>query len=90
MKFFASSTNLTTGESCVAMDAVHVLEDHAIKFLILKEEDKHHPIDWKKLGSPNNWVKLGIKLGNVRVVKTSRHIIIHPGSFGISTLTNYL
>ena len=79
MKFFASSTNLTTGESCVAMDAVHVLEDHAIKFLILKEEDKHHPIDWKKLGSPNNWVKLGIKLGNVRVVKTSRHIIIHPG-----------
>ena len=42
------------------------LEDHAVKFEILKEEDKHHPMDWKKLG-------------NVRVVKTSRHIIIHPG-----------
>ena len=65
--------------SCNAMGAVHVLEDHAVKFEILKEEDKHHPIDWKKLGEPRNWVKLGFKLGNVRVVKTSRHIIIHPG-----------
>jgi hypothetical protein len=55
------------------------LEDHAVKFEILKEEDKHHPTDWKKLGQPRNWVKLGFKLGNVRVVKTSRHIIIHPG-----------
>jgi hypothetical protein len=78
-KILESSKNLTTGERCVAIGAVHVLEDHAVKFEILKEEDKHHPIDWRKLGQPRNWVKLGFKLGNVRVVKTSRHIIIHPG-----------
>ena len=58
---------------------MHVLEDHAVKSEIIKEEDKHHPIDWRKLGQPRNWVKLGFKLGNVRVVKTSMHIIIHPG-----------
>ncbi len=78
-KFLACSTDFTTGERCNAMGAVHVLEDHAVKFEILKEEDKYHPIDWKKLGHPRNWVKLGFKLGDVRVVKTSRHIIIHPG-----------
>ena len=78
-KFLACSTDFTTGEHCNAMGAVHVLEDHAVKFEILKEEDKTHPIDWKKLGQPRNWVKLGFKLGDVRVVKTSRHIIIHPG-----------
>lgn len=79
VKLLASSTDVTTGESGTAMGAVHVLEDHAIKFLILKEEDRQHPIDWRKLGQPRNWVKLGLKLGDVRVVKTSRHIIIHPG-----------
>ena len=79
LKILASSTDFTTGERCVAVGVVHVLEDHAVKFEILKEEDKHHPVDWKKLGQPRNWVKLGFKLGNVRVVKTSRHIIIHPG-----------
>ncbi len=78
-KFLASSTDFTTGERCVAMGAVHVLEDYAVKFEIIKEEDGQHPIDWRKLGEPRNWVKLGFKLGNVRVVKTSRHIIIHPG-----------
>lgn len=78
-KFLACSTDFTTGERCAAMDAVHVLEDHAVKFMILKEEDKQHPVDWRKLGQPRNWVKLGFKLGNVRVVKTSQHIIIHPG-----------
>ena len=76
-KLLACSTDFTTGERCNAMGAVHVLEDHAVKFEILKEEDK--PIDWRKLGQPRNWVKLGFKLGDVRIVKTSRHIIIHPG-----------
>jgi len=79
LKILASSTDFTTGESCNAMGTVHVLEDHAMKFEILKEEDNNHPIDWKKLGQPRNWVKLGFKLGDVRVVKTSRHIIVHPG-----------
>ncbi len=78
-KLLASSTDFTTGESCCAMGTVHVLEDHAMKFELLKEEDKSHPIDWEKLGKPRNWVKLGFKLGNVRVVRTSQHIIIHPG-----------
>ncbi len=78
-KVLVCSTDLTTGEHCNAMDTVHVLEDHAVKYEILKEEDQTHPIDWRKLGQPRNWVKLGFKLGNVRVVKTSRHIIIHPG-----------
>jgi hypothetical protein len=79
LKFLASSTDFTTGERCVEVGVVHVLEDHAVKFEILKEEDKNHPLDWKKVGQPRNWVKLGFKLGNVRVVKTPRHIIIHPG-----------
>ena len=79
LKILASSTDFTTGESYNAMGTVHVLEDHAMKFEILKEEDKTHPIDWKKLGQPRNWVKLGFKLGNVRVIKTPQHIIIHPG-----------
>jgi hypothetical protein len=78
-KLLVSSTDVTTGESGAAMGAVHVLEDHAVKFSIIKEEDRQHPIDWRKLGEPRNWVKLGLKLGSVRVVKTSRHIIIHPG-----------
>jgi hypothetical protein len=76
-KVLACSTDSTTGDHSNA--TVHVLEDHAVKFEILREEDKTHPIDWRKLGEPRNWVKLGFKLGNVRVVKTSRHIIIHPG-----------
>jgi hypothetical protein len=77
-KILASSKKFTTSEGFSA-GFVHVLEDHAIKFQILKEEDKAHPIDWHKLGQPRNWVKWGFKLGNVRVVKTPRHIIIHPG-----------
>jgi len=58
----------------------YVLEDHAVKFEIIEEERNH--ISWEKLGSPRNWQKLGVKIGNVRVVKTcgkTKHIIIHPG-----------
>jgi DNA-binding MarR family transcriptional regulator len=76
-KILERSKNLTTGEA--GFGCVHVLEDHAVKFEILKEEDAERRIDWKKLGEPRNWVKWGFKLGNVRVVKTSRSIIIHPG-----------
>lgn len=54
-----------------------VLEDHAMKFLIVEHEKKR--IDWRKLGKPRNWEKLGVKIGGVRVVKTTRHVIIHPG-----------
>jgi len=70
---------LTTSDAGAAPRVVHVLEDHAIKFEILKEEDPEHKPDWRKLGEPRNWVKWGFKLGNVRVIKTPRSIIIHPG-----------
>jgi len=79
LKILASSTDFTTSERCVGVGVVHVLEDHAVKFEVLKGEAAGCRLDWRKLGEPRNWVKLGFKLGNVRVVKTSRHIIIHPG-----------
>jgi len=78
-KILASSVNLTTGDADAGSGVVHVLEDYAVKFEVLKAEDKVHPIDWRKLGEPRNWVKWGFKLGDVRVVKTSRSIIVHPG-----------
>jgi hypothetical protein len=37
-KILESSKNFTTGEA--DFGCVHVLEDHAVKFVILKEEDK--------------------------------------------------
>lgn len=54
-----------------------VLEDYAVKFLIVEHEKGR--IDWRKLGEPKNWEMLGVRVGGVRVVKTSRHVIIHPG-----------
>jgi hypothetical protein len=54
-----------------------VLEDHPVKFFIVEREKRL--IDWVKLGSPRNWVKLGVRIGEVRVVKTSQSIIVHPG-----------
>jgi hypothetical protein len=54
-----------------------VLEDHAVKFVIAEHERAR--VDWVKLGSPRNWRQLGVRIGRVKVEKTSRHIIIHPG-----------
>jgi hypothetical protein len=53
------------------------LEDQAVKFRVLEWEKT--PLNWKRLGRPRNWEKLGVKIGNVRVVRTSKSIIIHPG-----------
>lgn len=53
------------------------LEDHAVKFRVLGWETV--PIEWKRLGRPRNWEKLDVRIGNVRVVRTSRSIIVHPG-----------
>jgi hypothetical protein len=53
------------------------LEDHAVKFRVLRWE--RMPIEWRRLGRPRNWEKLGVRLGNVRVVRTSKSIIVHPG-----------
>lgn len=53
------------------------LEDYAVKFGVLEWEKV--PLDWKRLGRPRNWEKLGVRVGNVRVVRTSKSVIIHPG-----------
>ena len=53
------------------------LEDHAVKFEVIEWE--RLPLNWRRLGRPRNWEKLGVKIGNVRVVRTSKSIIIHPG-----------
>jgi len=53
------------------------LKDHAIKFEVIDWEKV--PLNWKRLGRPRNWEKLGVKIGNIRVVRTSKSIIIHPG-----------
>jgi hypothetical protein len=52
------------------------IEDYAMKFSLLADRSS---IDWKKLGEPKNWRKMGIKLGSITVEKTSRSIIIHAG-----------
>jgi hypothetical protein len=56
---------------------VVLLEDHAVKFEVFKRESVR--LDWERLGAPRNWVKLGVRLGDCRVVKTSHSVIIHPG-----------
>jgi len=55
-----------------------VLEDYPIKYALL-EGEKVGRVSWEKLGKPQNWVKLGFKIGGIRVVKTSKSVIIHPG-----------
>ena len=66
---------LTTSEGF--FPEVCCLEDHAVKFRVLEWE--RVPLDWKRLGRPRNWEKLGVRIGNVRVVRTSKSIIVHPG-----------
>ena len=67
---------LTRSENVDLVEPV-VLEDYAVKFGVV--EDERRCIEWRKLGDPQNWVKLGVKIGGCRVVKTSRSVIIHPG-----------
>lgn len=69
------STLLTRSEGVV--DEPVVLEDCAVKFEILESEKGR--LKWEKLGEPRNWVKLGVRIGSIRVVKTNRSVIIHPG-----------
>jgi len=60
-----------------------VFEDHPAKFGVLRWErkkvDGFSVIDWEHLGQPRNWVKLGFRVTGVRVVRTSKSVIIHPG-----------
>lgn len=53
-----------------------IMEDYAVKFRLLRDDSN---IDWVKLGKPKNWRKLGVKIGNCNVEKTSKNIIIHSG-----------
>ena len=53
------------------------LEDYAFKFSIVEPEKAR--MDWKKLGSPRNWQQLGVNIGSVKVERTNKHVIIHPG-----------
>ena len=75
-------SKILTGSEGAPREAVGV-EDYAVKFVVLRSErclaDGRSCIDWQKLGDPRNWEKLGVKIGDVRVVRTPRHIIIHPG-----------
>lgn len=70
------STIVTRSEKLASAEVV-VLEDHAVKCEVVEHEKVR--IDWIKLGAPRNWVKLGVKIGAVRVEKTSRNVIIHSG-----------
>jgi hypothetical protein len=69
------------GQKCFTMSESNgeavALEDYAMKFAIIRGEIS--PVDWVKLGKPNNWTKLGMYVGSVRVVRTSKSIVIHPG-----------
>ena len=71
------SNILTISETGVCPE-VCVLEDQAIKFEVINWGNIDR-LDLRKLGRPRNWEKLGIKIGNIRVVRTSRSLIIHPG-----------
>lgn len=62
-----------------------LLEDRPIKYKVACREQSL--IDWRKLGDPKNWRKMGVKIGEVRVILNDRlgsnhdeaNIIIHPG-----------
>jgi hypothetical protein len=75
----AYGSKLLTGSDDVIRLPV-LLEDHAVKFKVLRREQT--ALDWRKLGEPRNWVKLGVRLGTVRVVLNlglEPTVIIHPG-----------
>jgi hypothetical protein len=57
-----------------------VLEDHPLKFRVLEREKSL--IDWRRLGEPRNWRKLGVRIGDVRVVLNMGlvpSVVVHPG-----------
>ena len=68
------SKALTTSEWWLSPACV--MEDYGVKFGLVKDYGR---VDWKKLGEPRNWVKLGIKIGSCSVEETSKSIIIHTG-----------
>jgi hypothetical protein len=77
-------SKLLTGSDGVVRLPI-LLEDRPIKYKVLCREQSL--IDWRKLGDPKNWRKLGVKIGEVRVILNDRlgsnhteaNLIIHPG-----------
>jgi len=69
-------SKILTGSEGVRARVV-ALEDYPVKFEVLEDVKKR--VDWVRLGRPRNWVKLGFRVGGVRVVKTSKSVIVHPG-----------
>jgi hypothetical protein len=67
---------LTTGEAAGRLPVV--FEDFPVKFSVLRWEP-FGVIDWVKLGDVRNWQKMGFRVTGVRVVKTSKSVIVHPG-----------
>ncbi len=68
MKYYeltAYGSKLLIGSDDVVRLSV-LLEDLAVKFKVLRREQA--ALDWRKLGEPRNWAKLGVRLGEVRVV----------------------
>lgn len=70
-----SGSKILTGSE---RDVIVVLEDYPVKFDVVSW-GRADDLAWEKLGEPRNWVKLGFKVGSVRVVRTSKSIIVHPG-----------
>lgn len=62
---------LTRSEDLVRVPVV--LEDYPFKFSIV--EGEKFGLDWVKLGKPRNWVKLGVKIGKIRVEKNGNYFI---------------
>lgn len=69
---------LTGSDNAVRLRVL--LEDHAVKFKVLQRERVR--LDRRKLGEPRNWVKLGVRIGAVRVVLNlglEPSVVIHSG-----------
>ena len=78
---------LTRSEGLVEVPVV--LEDYPVKFSIIEVEKSR--LDWVKLGKPRNWIKLGVKIGKIRVEKNAgKSIIIHSGQIRGFDVNNLL
>ena len=56
-----------------------MLEDYPLKFRVLQDAGR---VNWKKLGDPNNWIKLDFKVHGIRVEKNlglQPTLVIHTG-----------
>lgn len=71
-------SKILTGSEAEVLRLPVVFEDHPVKFGVLRWEALGS-IDWEKLGQPRNWNKFGFRVTGVRVEKTPKNVIIHPG-----------